>query len=438
MSLFGPFEALLPEIRTWVESSEPSTTLIRSWRIQTPKIDIFSVLSSSKIDAWTLASETDLQVGIDLLKEWHIESLDHAEATWQHINHHLSEEYLSVFVCTQFPEGALNKTTQRIVMPRLMYMEMPENAVWQWNVTQASDDISQIQALLKKIEKAIDKEKTESAPLRLETITYSVSEAEWADQVARIHAEIKKGMLQKCVLARQTKIVCSRPMDIFLDVKTADLKGTYYIAIKEADCSFFAVTPELLYTRKQNQVKSMAIAGTRKRGLSEGEDHHLGEALWDSEKESREHALVTEYVVEALKSCCDGDTKIEGKKILKLNKVQHLLVMMEGQLRSDASDLDLIKALHPTPATAGSPREASLALIDVLESQKRGCYAGAMGWVSKEKATLAVTIRGGYVQGEILTLVSGAGIVAQSEASAEWKELNLKVNAILNHLEFMP
>ncbi len=116
--------------------------------------------------------------------------------------------------------------------------------------------------------------------------------------------------------------------------------------------------------------------------------------------------------------------------------VQHLATLVEGRLSQPApSVLDLVTALHPTPAVNGLPREAAQAWITAHEGLDRGRYAGTVGWVdARGNGTWAVSIRCAEVHGPVARLFAGNGIVADSDPETELAETQVKLQALLGAL----
>ena len=110
--------------------------------------------------------------------------------------------------------------------------------------------------------------------------------------------------------------------------------------------------------------------------------------------------------------------------------------MVEGQLSDPApSVLELVEALHPTPAVGGDPRDAAIALIARLEPGDRGRYAGPVGWVDAAgDGEWAVALRCAELDGTTARLVAGAGVVAGSDPDAEWAETQAKLEPMLRVL----
>lgn len=188
-------------------------------------------------------------------------------------------------------------------------------------------------------------------------------------------------------------------------------------------------TPELLFCRDNGSIKCEAIAGTRRRGDSESEDQQLGDELLQSGKDRNEQAFVSRSIHDALKPylTVSIESNSGSVELLKLKRVQHLISRFRFNLKKNVSIYDLIKALHPTAAVGGYPKDAVLDRIYELEQFDRGWYASPVGWISKGASEFAVALRCGLVQKNMLSLYSGAGIVSGSQPNEEWAEIENKI-----------
>ena len=118
--------------------------------------------------------------------------------------------------------------------------------------------------------------------------------------------------------------------------------------------------------------------------------------------------------------------------------VWHLSTRIQGRLREPApSVLDLVAALHPTPAVAGAPTDVALGLLRQLESFDRGAYAGPVGYVDAAgDGTWAIALRCALLRGEEATLYAGAGIVGANDPAAELDETERKFRAFLDAMRW--
>jgi len=133
---------------------------------------------------------------------------------------------------------------------------------------------------------------------------------------------------------------------------------------------------------------------------------------------------------------CEHLSVSEGPEPLRFGPLVHLATGLRGELRAPAaSALTLVRALHPTPAVAGTPREAALRAVAALEGDDRGRYAGPVGWVDgRGDGEWVVALRGAELDGTRAVLRAGAGIVAGSDPDAEWAETQAKLEPMLRAL----
>ncbi|WP_049936179.1 isochorismate synthase [Haloplanus natans] len=256
--------------------------------------------------------------------------------------------------------------------------------------------------------------------------------------VSRIHA----GDLRKVVLAQALAVTLDHPLSV-PDV-LARLGETYpdcYRFLVEPTAgspdrpAFFGATPERLVTRHGRTVTTDALAGTTGRGDTPAEDDWLAEELLGDEKNCHEHELVAETIREQLAPFASSISAGQ-RRVRRLATVQHLFTPITATLDSDTHVLDLVEALHPTPAVGGLPPERALATIRETEPFDRGWYAAPVGWIDAAgNGTFAVAIRSALARGGETTLFAGVGVVADSDPDREWDEVQLKYRPILDELE---
>lgn len=253
---------------------------------------------------------------------------------------------------------------------------------------------------------------------------------------ASIHAaleEFEAGTLEKVVLARRVRLECTEQPDATAllqeRLRTAERATAVLLQFDHAT-QFFAATPELLYKRDGRLISTEAVAGTRKRGANTSDDAIIAEELLTSDKDRREHASVQRYIASALDELTESFS-IGTVELLKLSTMQHLHAPFSGRLRANIDDAAILEQLHPTPAVGGTPRREAALFLQHTETFDRGWYAAPVGWLNAHAAEFVVAIRSALVQGASVYVFSGAGIVAGSEAEAEWREIELKIAPLL-------
>ncbi|WP_423751587.1 isochorismate synthase [Salinirarus marinus] len=262
---------------------------------------------------------------------------------------------------------------------------------------------------------------------------------EWRTSVGEAVERIRAGDLKKVVLAQALATTLDRPLSVpdVLERLGARYPDCYRFLVEPGDAapSFFGATPERLVTRRGRTVHTGALAGTTGRGDTPEEDEWLAAELLDDEKNVHEHELVAEAIREQLAPFADSVRSGE-RGVRRLATVQHLWTPIDATLSEDAHVLDLVEALHPTPAVGGLPPAEALSTIRETEPFDRGWYAAPVGWVDAAgDGSFSVAIRSAVGDGRRATLFAGVGVVADSDPDREWDEVQLKYRPILDELE---
>ncbi len=246
---------------------------------------------------------------------------------------------------------------------------------------------------------------------------------------------IASGEFEKIVLARAVDITAARPLHplTMLNGLRQRFPDCYaFSASGGAGPSFIGASPERLVRVSRGRVETEALAGSSRRGATASEDAALAAALLRSDKDRREHRLVIDSIVRRVAPLGVRLDFADCPVLRKLANVQHLQTTMRGDLPEGVGALDLVAALHPTPAVGGTPREAAVARIPGLEGFPRGLYAGALGWLNaRGGAEFFVGLRSALIEGPRARVYAGAGIVAGSTPEREWAETELKLQALL-------
>jgi menaquinone-specific isochorismate synthase len=256
--------------------------------------------------------------------------------------------------------------------------------------------------------------------------------------VRRALQRIEAGEFKKIVLARAQDLVADRPLH--------PLRMLNGLRQRFPDCysfsfghghgpSFIGASPERLVRVSKATLETEALAGSIRRGASASEDAALAAALLRSDKDLREHREVLDDIVARLTPLGIVPEFPAQPHIRRLANVQHLDTPVHAALPDTVHLLDVLAAMHPTPAVGGSPREAAVAQIRGLEGFPRGLYAGALGWLNaRGGGEFFVGIRSALVHGSTARVFAGAGIVSGSTPEKEFAETELKFKAMLDAL----
>lgn len=248
-------------------------------------------------------------------------------------------------------------------------------------------------------------------------------------------SEVESGKLAKVVAARAASVRAAADPWRVLDVLRHRYPSCATYGVFRRSAVFVGASPELLVALDGGTVTANALAGTIDRGSDELADARLEERLRHDPKELAEHQYVVQGLRRALSEAGVALDAPRSVEIVKLANVQHLASPVSGTVAPGTSILDLVDAVHPTPAVAGMPRSAALEWLAGNESLDRGWYAGPIGWMdSSLDGSFRVALRCALIEAGRARLFAGAGIVAGSQPDRELAETSAKLRAMLGAL----
>ena len=261
----------------------------------------------------------------------------------------------------------------------------------------------------------------------------------YAAAVAEVVRRLNDG-LRKVVLARTIEVDAGRELDArrLAHRLRAVNPDAFTFAAPTKEGILVGASPELLVSRFGREVRSNPLAGSAARSGDPDEDRANADELLASGKDREEHAIVVESIADVLRPFCRELAWDPAPTLLETPNVWHLSTRFRGLLREPSPGvLELVRALHPTPAVAGEPRDAALDVIAELEPFDRGSYAGPVGWVDASgDGEWAIALRCAELRGDRATLYAGAGIVAGSRPDGEVDETERKFRAFLDALRW--
>jgi menaquinone-specific isochorismate synthase len=326
------------------------------------------------------------------------------------------------------------------LLPKIQLLQN-ENEVWiTINVIvsqnrSVKDIVEELNKLIKQLE--LEPVYHLSASSKYET-TNTIDFSEWENNIEFIKRAIKNKQIEKAVLSRILNLHSKTPIKPISIINNLNLSyPSCYVFLFEPskDNRIFGATPEILGRVENNELVTVALAGSYPRGKTDVQDTELAEQLLNDQKERNEHNIVISQILENLQPFTKN-INIAESSILKLSNIQHIKTDIHCKLKSGTKILEVIKHLHPTPAVGGQPRGKALEIISKLEGETRGWYAGPIGWMDSENnGSFAVAIRSAVQKGDHVWLYAGCGIVGDSEPRKEWEEAKLKFKPLLNALE---
>ena len=261
----------------------------------------------------------------------------------------------------------------------------------------------------------------------------SLDREAYVEAVAAAVTRIRAHELSKVVIARDATATLPPGADIRLLIDS--------LATRYPDCwafcvdGFLGASPETLVSVDHGTVRARVLAGSAARGTDAASDQAAATALATSAKDQDEHQFAVQNVLASLRSHSADVTASETPFTLKLPNLWHLASDIDGELTDGSTSLDLVRALHPTAAVAGTPTVTALRVIDELEPFDRGRYAGPVGWVAADgDGEWAVALRSAQVTGDTITAYAGAGIVGESVPQRELLETRMKFRPIVEAL----
>ncbi|MDH5463450.1 MAG: anthranilate synthase component I family protein [Nitrosopumilus sp.] len=211
----------------------------------------------------------------------------------------------------------------------------------------------------------------------------------------------------------------------------------YMYHLKQGNKTIIGASPEMLVRITDNKVETFPIAGTRKITDDEEKNKLLSAELIHDEKELAEHTMLVDLGRNDIGRVCKyGTVHLESlMEIKQFSHVQHIVSHVVGNLSPKNDMFDAFQAVFPAGTVSGAPKVRAMEIIDELETEARGPYAGAVGYFSYNGCCdFAIAIRSIFIKDNTGFVQSGAGIVSDSVAENEFKETEDKAGAMLQAL----
>lgn len=295
-----------------------------------------------------------------------------------------------------------------------------------------------------KIDAIINRLRTPLVPAdRIATQTASelvsnMTQADFEQSVEKAKEYVRSGDIIQVVLSQRFSAeLASDPFDIYRVLRTLN-PSPYMFYLHLDDTVIAGASPEVMVRKEGTRVELRPIAGTRPRGITAEHDAALARELLADPKERAEHVMLVDLGRNDLGRVCQSGsvTVSELMVIERYSHVMHIVSNVQGEITPDLDSFDLVKATFPAGTLSGAPKIRAMQIIDELEPVKREIYGGAVGYFSfSGNMDLAITIRTLVIKNGRIHLQAGAGIVADSNPTAEWQETVNKAMAVRRAIE---
>jgi anthranilate synthase component I len=251
--------------------------------------------------------------------------------------------------------------------------------------------------------------------------------------VESIKREIVAGNLLQGVLSRRLYLKTEMSaLEAYRALRTVN-PSPYLFYLDFGGYQIFGSSPEVMLKCRGGRLVMRPIAGTRKRGKTPAEDEALEAELRADEKEKAEHRMLVDLARNDLgRVSVPGSVKVtEFMAVERYSHAMHLVSEVEGRLSPGLTGIEAIRAVFPAGTVSGAPKIRAVQIVDSLEGEKRGFYAGLVGYMEPDgNMDTCITIRSGLRKDGRIILQAGAGIVFDSIPEREFEETGIKLAAL--------
>jgi anthranilate synthase component I len=264
------------------------------------------------------------------------------------------------------------------------------------------------------------------------------AQADFMNAVERAKQYIRDGDIMQVVLSqRMSTPFSASPLSLYRALRALN-PSPYMFYFDMGNFHVVGSSPEILVRLENGVVTLRPIAGTRPRGATREEDLALEKDLLADPKERAEHVMLMDLGRNDVGRVAQtGSVKVSDSMVIeRYSHVMHIVSNVEGRLKPELDAMAVLKASFPAGTVSGAPKVRAMEIIDEFETEKRGIYSGAVGYLGfSGDMDLAIAIRTAVVKDGMLYVQAGAGIVADSVPENEWIETKNKARALLKAAE---
>ncbi|HUL73006.1 MAG TPA: anthranilate synthase component I [Vicinamibacterales bacterium] len=269
-------------------------------------------------------------------------------------------------------------------------------------------------------------------------VTANHTQEAFERSVRSIQEDIAAGEIFQAVISQRfDTTTAASPFDVYRALRHIN-PSPYMFFLRMGPEAIIGASPEMLVRVEGRHVETHPIAGTRRRGATPEEDQRLAEELRRNEKERAEHVMLVDLGRNDIGRVSEiGSVRVPQFMALeRYSHVMHLVSRVEGRLAEDRDRLDALVATFPAGTLTGAPKIRAMQIVGGLEPTRRGLYGGAVGYLDfAGNLDFCIAIRTIAMRGSSAQVQAGAGIVADSQPTAEYEETRDKARALLQALE---
>ncbi len=322
-----------------------------------------------------------------------------------------------------------------MVCRQYLVFDHKEETLYLIEITVNSDKnpekIDKAKKRLDKLEKKLRKCKQKNREFKENTISFesNMNRYEYMEAVKKAKKHIVEGDIFQAVISRRLDVEFNgNPFNLYAALDKIN-PSPYMYYVDFGNQKIIGSSPEMLVRVQDGEVMTVPIAGTRKRGETDEEDRELSRELLNDEKEMAEHVMLVDLARNDLGRISKfGSVKVEEFSVIeKFSHVQHITSKVTGQLKKELGLPEVLKSCFPAGTVSGAPKIRAMEIINELEPEPRGAYAGAVGYIGfNGNMDFAIAIRTILSKKDRTSLQLGAGIVHDSKPAREWEETKEK------------
>ncbi len=291
-----------------------------------------------------------------------------------------------------------------------------------------------IDGMIEQLRRPLDRRAPAQHPNRPVDLAPNFSRPDFMAAVERCKEYIRAGDIFQVVLSQRfSGPLAADPFDVYRALRTIN-PSPYMFFLRFGETLVVGASPEVLVRKEGMEVEVRPIAGTRHRGASPEIDLALEAELLADPKERAEHIMLVDLGRNDLgRVCRPGSVEVSELMVVeRYSHVMHIVSNVRGVLPEGRDAFDVFRATFPAGTLSGSPKIRAMEIIDELEPCRREIYGGAVGYFSfSGNMDMAIAIRTLVVHGDRIHLQAGAGIVADSDPSAEYQETVNKAQGVM-------